>query len=146
MTARQTAPERASINSKLLGPRESTITVPPWLCDSVCAAFDCVWTIQTQMNIAEKRQFYGEITRVLRPGGRLLILDFGRPAGPVQAEWAVVYLHGFSASRQELAPLPEDVTGQFGPQLTALIAYLTVVCRLPPFRNSTLGMSLCVPN
>lgn len=31
------------------------------------------------------------------------------PAGPVQAEWAVVYLHGFSASRQELAPLPEDV-------------------------------------
>jgi len=27
------------------------------------------------------------------------------------------------------APLPEE--GQFGPQLTALIAYLTVVCRLP---------------
>jgi len=29
------------------------------------------------------------------------------------------------------APLPDDVAGQFGPQLTALIAYLTVVCRLP---------------
>ncbi len=29
------------------------------------------------------------------------------------------------------ASLPEDITGQFGPQLTALIAYLTVVCRLP---------------
>lgn len=29
------------------------------------------------------------------------------------------------------AALPEDATGQFGPQLTALIAYLTVVCRLP---------------
>ena len=29
------------------------------------------------------------------------------------------------------APLPEEVQGQFGPQLTALIAYLTVVCRLP---------------
>jgi transposase len=29
------------------------------------------------------------------------------------------------------APVPEDVDGQFGPQLTALIAYLTVVCRLP---------------
>jgi transposase len=29
------------------------------------------------------------------------------------------------------APLPHDITGQFGPQLTALIAYLTVVCRLP---------------
>jgi transposase len=29
------------------------------------------------------------------------------------------------------APLPADVEGQFGPQLTALIAYLTVVCRVP---------------
>lgn len=29
------------------------------------------------------------------------------------------------------APLPADVVGQFGPHLTALIAYLTVVCRLP---------------
>ena len=29
------------------------------------------------------------------------------------------------------APLPEDIEGQFGPQLTALIADLTVVCRLP---------------
>jgi transposase len=30
-----------------------------------------------------------------------------------------------------LAPLPDDLASQFGPQLTALIAYLTVVCRLP---------------
>ena len=29
------------------------------------------------------------------------------------------------------APLPEEVRRQFGPELTALIAYLTVVCRLP---------------
>jgi len=29
------------------------------------------------------------------------------------------------------AALPEEVQGQFGPELTALIAYLTVVCRLP---------------
>lgn len=30
-----------------------------------------------------------------------------------------------------LAALPEELASQFGPQLTALIAYLTVVCRLP---------------
>jgi transposase len=30
-----------------------------------------------------------------------------------------------------LALLPDELAGQFGPQLTALIAYLTVVCRLP---------------
>jgi transposase len=29
------------------------------------------------------------------------------------------------------AALPDEIAGQFGPQLTALIAYLTVVCRLP---------------
>jgi transposase len=29
------------------------------------------------------------------------------------------------------AALPEEAAGQFGPQLTALIAYLTVVCRMP---------------
>ena len=29
------------------------------------------------------------------------------------------------------APLPAEIAGQFGPQLTALIAYWTVVCRLP---------------
>jgi transposase len=29
------------------------------------------------------------------------------------------------------APLPEEIAGHFGPQLTALIAYGTVVCRLP---------------
>jgi transposase len=30
-----------------------------------------------------------------------------------------------------LAPLPDEQALQFGPQLTALIAYLTVVCRMP---------------
>ena len=29
------------------------------------------------------------------------------------------------------APVPPEAAGQFGPQLTALIAYLTVVCRMP---------------
>jgi len=29
------------------------------------------------------------------------------------------------------APLPEEASDHFGPQLTALIAYLTVVCRMP---------------
>jgi hypothetical protein len=33
--------------------------------------------------------------------------------------------------RTTCAPLPEEIRGNFGPQLTALIAYWTVVCRLP---------------
>ena len=30
-----------------------------------------------------------------------------------------------------MAPLPDELASQFGPQLTALIAYLTVVCGVP---------------
>ncbi len=40
----------------------------------------------------------------------------------------VICRHCGKATR---APLPEEIRGDFGPQLTALIAYWTVVCRLP---------------
>ena len=36
-----------------------------------------------------------------------------------------------ACGRTTPALLPDEIEGQFGPQLTALIAYLTVVCRLP---------------
>lgn len=39
------------------------------------ASFDAVWTMQAQMNIADKRGFYSEIARVLRPGGRFIFQD-----------------------------------------------------------------------
>ncbi len=38
-------------------------------------SFDAVWTEHAQMNIADKRRFYGEAVRVLRPGGRLVFAD-----------------------------------------------------------------------
>lgn len=37
--------------------------------------FDTVWTEHVQMNIADKRTFYGEIARVIKPGGQLLFHD-----------------------------------------------------------------------
>jgi len=46
------------------------------------ATFDCAWTEHVQMNIADKRGFYAEIARVLRPGGRLVFHDiFAGPGG-----------------------------------------------------------------
>lgn len=42
--------------------------------------FQIVWTEHAQMNIDDKGRFYGEISRVLKPGGALLFHDiFGGP-------------------------------------------------------------------
>lgn len=46
------------------------------------ASFDAVWTQHVQMNISDKRAFYGQIARVLVPRGRLLFHDvFQGPGG-----------------------------------------------------------------
>ena len=47
------------------------------------ASFDVVWTEHAQMNIADKGGFYGEISRVLRPGGRLVFHDIFQGEGGV---------------------------------------------------------------
>ena len=54
-------------------------------------SFDAVWTQHVQMNIADKRAFYGQIARVLRPRGRLLFHDvFQGPGGALHypVPWA----------------------------------------------------------
>lgn len=38
-------------------------------------SFDIVWTEHVQMNISDKKKFYGEINRVLNPNGRLVFHD-----------------------------------------------------------------------
>jgi len=43
--------------------------------------FDIVWTQHVQMNIVDKRRFYSEIARVLRPGGRFMFHDVFRSSG-----------------------------------------------------------------
>lgn len=53
--------------------------------------FDLAWTMQIQMNIEDKRQFYGEIFRVLRPGARFVFQDImSGPGGEIHlpVPWA----------------------------------------------------------
>jgi SAM-dependent methyltransferase len=45
-------------------------------------SFDVVWSEQFAQHIADKERLYGQIYRVLRPGGRLAMREF--MAGPVQ--------------------------------------------------------------
>jgi ubiquinone/menaquinone biosynthesis C-methylase UbiE len=54
-------------------------------------SFDVVWTEHVQMNVPDKAGFYGEIARVLRPGGILLFHDiFQGEGGPLHfpVPWA----------------------------------------------------------
>lgn len=55
------------------------------------ASFDLLWTQHAAMNIADKARLYGEMWRVLKPGGTLAIYDIlAGPGGPVHfpVPWA----------------------------------------------------------
>lgn len=50
---------------------QGSVLAMPFANDS----FDAVWTQHVQMNIGDKKAFYAEMHRVLRPGGRLVYYD-----------------------------------------------------------------------
>ena len=81
--------------------------------------FDGVLTIQIQMSIENKRQFYDEIFRVLKPGGRFVFQDIMRgPAGEVHlpVPWATRPEESFLFSIDEL----RETLGSAGFELETL--------------------------
>ena len=74
-------------------------------------AFDVVWTEHVAMNIPDKTRLYGEMHRVLKPGGTLAIYDV--LAGPSEAvlfpvPWARTPDTSFLVQPNELRRLLED--------------------------------------
>ena len=73
-------------------------------------SFDMVWSEHVQMNIADKAALYGEIHRVLKPGGRFLFHDVlqgpgGEPHFP--APWATDASHSVLVDPTEYRALLE---------------------------------------
>lgn len=71
-------------------------------------SFDVVWTEHVQMNIEDKATFYGEVNRVLRPGGRFAFHDIlGGPGGPIRVPvpWASKLSQSFLFPPEELRTL-----------------------------------------
>jgi len=81
------------------------------------ASFDGAWTEHVQMNIADKDRFFGEIARVLRPGGRvafheILAGDGDEPRYPVPwaGEPAISFLEPEARIREALAGTSLELT------------------------------------
>ena len=75
------------------------------------ASFDVVWTQHASMNISDKTALYGEIARVVRPGGRFAFFDI--LAGPNQpihfpVPWASDPSFSFLRSPDETRALITD--------------------------------------
>ena len=79
--------------------------------------FDVAWTQHASMNIEDKPRLYGEMFRVVKPGGRLLLYDIvSGPGGPIHfpvpwaGEPAISFLISAEQVGDELRGAGFDVT------------------------------------
>src|SRR5688572_2447135 len=86
--------------------RASALDIP-----EAAGSFDAVWTEHVQMNIADKRRFYGEIARVLTAGGRLIFHDIFRGHGELHypVPWADMSSISFLATADEVREILQSV-------------------------------------
>lgn len=75
-------------------------------------SFEVVWTQHVQMNIPDKKRFYSEIKRVLKPGGHFLYYDiFKNSQGTVEypMPWASSEDHSFLFTSHEMNVILEEL-------------------------------------
>ena len=76
------------------------------------SGFDVVWTQHATMNIPDKPRLYGEIARVVRPGGRFAMFDvLAGPQQPIHfpVPWASDQTFSFLLSPEETRGLITEV-------------------------------------
>jgi demethylmenaquinone methyltransferase/2-methoxy-6-polyprenyl-1,4-benzoquinol methylase len=74
------------------GPRTLYLRADALRIPSLGGSFDCVTIAYGLRNVASIENCLDEVRRVLRPGGRFLMLDFGKPRNPVVARLYFAYL------------------------------------------------------
>jgi ubiquinone/menaquinone biosynthesis C-methylase UbiE len=112
-------------------------------------SFELVWTEHAQMNIADKRAFYGELARVLVPRGRLVFHDiFQGEGGPVHVPvpWAdersISFLAKPAAVREILEQARLRVVDWEDKTRQSLDWFLAVMDRLEQSGPPSLGFHL----
>ncbi len=74
-------------------------------------AFDAAVTFHVAMNIDERERFYGQLARVLKPGGRLCVFDVMKGPGEgmrYPVPWSETGSDSFLKTRQETCALLQD--------------------------------------
>lgn len=117
VTVLDVTPEYCAVGEKLsewTGLDERVTFVPASALDMPFAddSFDVVWTQHATMNIADKERLYGEIARVVRPGGRFAMFDvLAGPRQPIHfpVPWASEQSFSFLLSPEETRALITQV-------------------------------------
>ena len=92
-------------------------------------SFHCVSIAFGLRNVTHKEKALAEMNRVLKPGGRLLVLEFSKPRNPLLAKAYDVY---------SFAALP--LMGQLVARDAASYQYLAESIRMHPDQETLLGM------
>ena len=112
-------------------------------------AFDLVWTEHVQMNIEDKRGFYGELGRVLKPGGKFVFHDiFAGWGGEVEfpVPWAgdgsISFLVEGGAVRELLLEMGFEVLAWLDKTAESSEWFLAMLRRIDERGMSPLGLHL----
>ena len=121
-------------------------------------AFDAAYTMHVQMNVADKKTFFGEIARRLRPGARLAVFEVCRngdaePTPPLP--WSLDGTDSYLATAEELRTTIESCgfglldwvddtawIGQWFAQAAARMAAAGTNASLPALLNDGLTRTL----